>query len=156
MEKIQTDIQVQRLSVLRAAYENELYAMRLESAGAPRASEAMKANLESTEADLERRDAAPDKLWRIGGETFEGEEASARAGAKLHQSSEEDGTKMNAAHQAVKAEYQPQWEDLQTRLEAAKAAAAVEGKDYVKGSKARLKELEDLAKETERGVLRRQ
>ena len=144
-EKILTDTMVRRLDTLRSAYENERYQMRRDAAQAPRASENMRAELEQLEADKATKDAA-DKLWHFDGETFEGDEAAARAGARLHAMLEADRDRFEAAHQAVYNEYHPRYLDLMKRLDAAKLAAAVEGEAYVKGSKARLKEIEEEAK----------
>ena len=143
-EKILTDTMVRRLDTLRSAYENELYRMRREYATSPQVWDSQRVALEQSEADQARRDAA-DKLWRIGGVTFEGEDANKLAGAAIHKMLEEDRDRFEAANQALYDEYAPRKKDVNLRLAAARAAAAVEGPEYVRGSKARAKEIEDEA-----------
>jgi N12 class adenine-specific DNA methylase/2'-5' RNA ligase len=143
VEKIQTDMEVRRLDSLRAAYQNQLYAMRRDVGNNPAYVQQMEASLEQSEADLKRRNNAPDELWRIGGDTFSGKDANKDAAAKLHQMLEADRQQYQAARNALSEKWDATSKNLDVRFEAAKAAAAVEGEAYVHGSKARFKEVQD-------------
>ena len=145
MEKIKTDMEVRRLDSLRSAYENQLYDMRRQAASAPRASEMARTNLELAQADKERRDNAPDELWRIGGETFTGKDANKEAGAKLHELLEKDRAEVQAAYDQIEKDFRGRFAEIEPRYEAAEAAAKIDSDDpnYVRGSKARFQEIQE-------------
>jgi N12 class adenine-specific DNA methylase len=143
IEKIKTDMEVRRLDALRSEYENQRYKMRQEAAHAPQAGEFMRTSLEQSQEDLARRNNAPDQLWHIGGQTYEGKDANANAGTAIHAMLEAERAKMSDALNAVQAHYAPLIADWNVRYEAAKLAAEAEGDAYVHGSKAAFQRTKD-------------
>jgi hypothetical protein len=85
IEKIEVDTEVRRLAQLRAIWERELASVRWWTSDVSSRLQGRRSRITSLEADIIRRDTAPDNSFRIvvGSEIFEGRESRKDAATAL-------------------------------------------------------------------------